>query len=212
MLKNPDEADTNKVYLYAFKSAGLRAFLIQTPKWGETVKESKLQKKKDNVTEVAEKMARSQSVIMLDYRGLTVEEDTGLRNSFREAGIEYRVIKNNVLLRAAQSQGIEGTEDFFKGPTAVAFGYEDAVAPAKILAKFIKDTKKTELKGGILDGKVMDVTAVQNLAKLPSKEELIAKMLGSMNAPITNFVGVLAAVPRGLVCALNAIREQKEAQ
>ncbi len=175
------------------------------------MKEAKLKQKQESVAEVAEKMKRSQSMIMLDYRGLTVEQVTNLRNTFRAANVEYRVIKNNMLLRAAQSIGVEGAEDIFKGPTAVAFGYDDAVAPAKILTKFIKDVKKTEIKGGILEGKVLDASGVENLAKLPSKEELIAKMLGSMNAPITNFVGVLAAVPRSLVCALNAIREQKEA-
>ena len=118
----------------------------------------------------------------------------------------YKVIKNNMLKRAADELKIEGVDEYFKGPSAVAFGYEDPVAPAKILCKFVKDANKTEIKGGILDGKVMDAAGITNLSKLPSKEELIAKMLGSMNAPVTNFVGVLAAIPRGLVCALNAIR------
>ena len=176
------------------------------------MKEAKLQQKQEFVAEVAEKMEKSQSVILLDYRGLTVDEVDKLRNNFREAGVEYRVIKNNVLKRAAEKLGIEGCDDYFKGPTAAAFGYNDAVAPAKIVAQFIKETKKTEIKGGILEGKVLDAAGVDNLAKLPSKEELIAKMLGSLNAPITNFVGVLAAIPRSLVLALNAIREQKEAQ
>ncbi|MDL2237490.1 50S ribosomal protein L10 [Christensenellaceae bacterium OttesenSCG-928-K19] len=176
------------------------------------MKEAKLQQKQQVVSEVADKMKRAQSIILLDYRGLTVDEVTNLRNQFRAAEVEYKVIKNNVLLRAANELGIEGAEDYFKGPTAVAFGYNDPVAPAKILAKFVKDTKKTEIKGGVLDGKVIDAAGIDNLAKLPSKEELIAKMMGSMNAPITNFVGVLAAVPGSFVRALNAIREQKEAQ
>ncbi len=174
------------------------------------MKEAKLMQKQEKVSEVAEKIKKAQSVILLDYRGLSVEQVTNLRNQLRDANIEYKVIKNNMLLRAAKSLNIEGTEDYFKGPTAVAFGYEDPVAPAKILAKFIKEAKKTEIKGGILDGKVLDAQAVDNLAKLPGKEELIAKMLGSLNAPITNFVGVLSAIPRGLVCALNAIKEQKQ--
>ncbi|HBU12848.1 MAG TPA: 50S ribosomal protein L10 [Clostridiales bacterium] len=171
-----------------------------------------MQQKKQVVADVADKMKRAQSMIMLDYRGLTVEEVTNLRSQFRAAEVEYKVIKNNVLLRAAQEIGLEGTEELFKGPTAVAFGYNDPVAPAKILAKFIKDTKKTEIKAGILDGKMLPAQGVDDLAKLPSREELIAKMMGSMNAPITNFVGVLAAVPGSFVRALNAVREQKEAQ
>lgn len=175
------------------------------------MKEEKLQEKQAAVAEVIDKMKRAQCVVVLDYRGLTVDEVTSLRNQFREAGVEYKVIKNNMLKRAAEELNIEGVEEYFKGPSAVAFGYEDPVAPAKILCKFVKDVNKTEIKGGILDGKVMDAAGITSLSKLPSKEELLAKMMGSMNAPVTNFVGVLAAIPRGLVCALNAIAQQKEA-
>lgn len=175
------------------------------------MKEAKLQSKQAAVADVVDKMKRAQCMIVLDYRGLTVEEVTNLRSQFRQAGVEYKVIKNNMLKRAADELKIEGVDEYFKGPSAVAFGYEDPVAPAKILCKFVKDANKTEIKGGILDGKVMDAAGITNLSKLPSKEELIAKMLGSMNAPVTNFVGVLAAIPRGLVCALNAIVQQKEA-
>lgn len=175
------------------------------------MKEAKLQSKQAAVADVVDKMKRAQCMIVLDYRGLTVEEVTNLRSQFRQAGVEYKVIKNNMLKRAADELKIEGVDEYFKGPSAVAFGYEDPVAPAKILCKFVKDANKTEIKGGILDGKVMDAAGITSLSKLPSKEELIAKMLGSMNAPVTNFVGVLAAIPRGLVCALNAIAQQKEA-
>lgn len=176
------------------------------------MKEEKLQQKQQSVSEVAEKMEKAQSMVILDYRGLTVEEVSNLRTEFRNAGVEYKVIKNNILKRAAESLKYDGLGDYFKGPSAVAFGYNDAVAPAKILSKFIKETKKTEIKGGLLDGKMIDSAGVENLAKLPSREELIAKMLGSMNAPITNFVGTLAAIPGSFVRVLNAIREQKEAQ
>jgi len=175
------------------------------------MKEAKLKMKQDAVAEIAEKMKNSQSIVLVDYRGLTVEEVSNLRTQFRDAGVEYKVIKNNMLKRAAESLNIEGVEEYFKGPTAVAFGISDPVAPAKIMSKFIKDTKKTELKGGILGGQAVDAAAIENLAKLPSKEELIAKMLGSMNAPVTNFVGVLAAIPRSLVLALDAVRQKKEA-
>lgn len=155
-------------------------------------------------------MKRAQCVIVLDYRGLTVAEVSDLRSKFREAGVEYKVIKNNMLKRAADELKIEGMDDFFKGPTAVAFGYEDPVSPAKILCKFVKGVNKTQIKGGLLDGKAMDAAGIENLSKLPSKEELIAKMLGSMNAPITNFALALQAIPRGLACALKAVAEQKQ--
>lgn len=167
--------------------------------------------KQEQVADVADKLQRAQSVVLVDYRGLTVEEVSNLRTKFREAGVEYKVIKNNMLKRAADSLEIEGLDDYFKGPTAAAFGFDDPVAPAKIMANFIKETKKTELKGGILSGKAVSADAINNLAKLPSKEELLAKMLGSLNAPVSNFVGVLSAIPRSLVQVLNAVREQKEA-
>lgn len=174
------------------------------------MKEVKLQQKQAAVADVVDKMKRAHSVVILDYRGLTVAEVSDLRSKFREAGVEYKVIKNNMLKRAADELKIEGMDDYFKGPTAVAFGYEDPVSPAKILCKFVKAVNKTEVKGGILDGKAMDANAIENLSKLPSKEELLAKMLGSLNAPVTNFALALQAIPRGLACALNAVVEQKQ--
>lgn len=174
------------------------------------MKEAKLQEKQAAVAEVVDKMKRAQSLVVLDYRGLTVSEVSDLRSKFREAGVEYKVIKNNMLKRAADELKIEGIDDYFKGPTAVAFGYEDPVAPAKILCKFVKDVNKTEIKGGLLDGKAMDSEGIQSLSKLPSKEELLAKMLGSLNAPITNFALALSAIPRGLACALKAVADQKQ--
>ena len=174
------------------------------------MKEAKLQAKQAAVADVVDKMQRAQSVVVLDYRGLTVAEVSDLRSKFREAGVEYKVIKNNMLKRAAEELKIEGVEDYFKGPTAVAFGFEDPVAPAKILCKFVKDAGKTEIKGGILAGQAMDAKKVESLSKLPSKEELIAKMMGSLNAPITIFALALQAIPRGLACALKAVAEQKQ--
>ena len=175
------------------------------------MKEQKLQAKEAVVGDIKEKIEKAQSVVLLDYRGLTVEQVTNLRDQMRKAGIEYKVIKNTMLTRAANELGITGTEELFQGPTACAFGYTDPAAPAKILVDFIKKVKKTEIKGGMLEGKVVGIDQINYLAELPSKEVLIAKLMGSMNAPITNFVGVLSGVPRALVCALNAIREQKEA-
>jgi large subunit ribosomal protein L10 len=174
------------------------------------VKDHTLHEKEAVVEGIKEKIGKAQSVILLDYRGLTVDEVTGLRDQMREAGVEYRVLKNTMMTRAADALGIEDAKDLFKGPTAAAFGYEDPVAPAKILVEFIKKTKKTEIKGGVLEGQVIGLDQIKYLAELPSKDALIAKLLGTMNAPITNMVGVLSGVPRALVCALAAIQEQKQ--
>ena len=174
------------------------------------LKDYTLKKKEAVVDSIKEKLEASQSVVLIDYRGLTVAEVTELRNQMREAGVEYQVLKNTMIKRAAEKAGIEGLDPILEGPTAVAFGINDPVAPAKILTKFAKDTKKITIKGGVLAGNAIDVAAVENLAKLPSKEELIAKMLGSLNAPITGLVMVLSGVTSKFVRTLEAIRVQKE--
>ncbi len=161
------------------------------------------------VNALSERMKSAQSLVFVDYRGLTVEEVTALRNNFRAAGVEYEVIKNTMLERAAEKAGIEGLTPYLKGPTAVAFGVKDAVAPAKIMNDFIAKAKKTQFKCGVVDNRVVDAKGVVTLASLPSREELIAKMLGSMNAPITGFVSVLGGTLRKFLYTLKAIEEQK---
>lgn len=175
------------------------------------MKEETLQQKQAVVADIVSKLKGSQSAVLVDYRGLTVTEATNLRNLFRAQNVEYRVIKNTMLTLAAKDAGIEGLEEYLKGPTAVAFGMEDAVAPAKVMTEFIKSARKTEIKAGVVSGKVVDAKGVQALADLPPKEVLIAKMLGSMNAPATNFVGVLSATIRSFMYALNAVGEKKGA-
>ncbi|NLJ41474.1 MAG: 50S ribosomal protein L10 [Clostridiales bacterium] len=172
-----------------------------------TIREQKAQV----VQELKDKFEKSSSAVLIDYKGLNVQEATELRSTFRDAGVEYKVYKNTLTEIAAKELGLEEILPFLVGPTAIAFSEEDPVAPAKILNDAIKKLKKMELKVGVVDGKVIDVEGIKALADLPSKEELIAKMLGSMNAPISNLVGVLSGVPRALVCALNAIKDQKEA-
>ena len=167
------------------------------------MKEAILQQKQGIVED---KFETCKSAVLIDYRGLTVEEVTNLRNKFREAGVEYRVLKNTMIRRAVDALGMEGLEPVLEGPTAVAFGMEDAVAPAKIISDFIKETEKTEIKAGVLEGKVVDVAAVKALASLPSRE-----VLGSMNAPITGFVTALSGNIRNLLYVLNAIGEKKSA-
>jgi len=175
------------------------------------VKDFTLKAKEAVVADIKAKFEKAQSAVLVDYRGLTVEQDTELRNKMREAGVEYRVLKNTMIKRALHELDIDAIDSVLEGPTAVAFGYEDAVAPAKVLAEFVKNNKAAEIKGGLLDNKAMDLAQINYLAELPSKDVLIAKLLGSMNAPISNFVGVLAGVPRAFVCALNEIKNKKEA-
>lgn len=175
------------------------------------MKEERLLEKQQAVADVADKMKRAQCMVIVDYRGLTVDEATKLRSEFRNAGVEYRVIKNNMLQRAAEAADIADVASLFVGPTAVAFGYEDPVAPAKIMVKFRKDTDKTEIKGGVLSGHAIDEKGILDLSRLPGKEELLAKMLGSLNAPVTKFALALSAVPKGLAIALNGVVEKKQA-
>lgn len=163
------------------------------------------------VQELKDKFSKSSSAILVDYMGLNVQEVTELRENFRKAGVDYKVYKNTLTEIAAKEIGLEGLIPFLEGPTAIAFSEDDPVAPAKILTDAIKKYRKIEFKAGVLDGKVIDVDGVKALAELPSREELIAKLLGSMNAPISNLVGVLSGPARALVYALNAIKEQKEA-
>ena len=153
------------------------------------------------VDEIAEKMQASVGTIVVDYRGLTVEEVTTLRKSLRDAGIEFKVYKNGLLRRAATQSGLDGLDEVFTGPTAVAFSNEDVVAPAKILNDFSKEHKALELKGGIIEGKVTSLEEVKALAELPSREGLLSMLLSVLQAPI-----------RGLAVATNAIAEQKEEQ
>ena len=159
-----------------------------------TIKEAK-------VAEIKEKLEKAQSVILADYQGLTVEEDTQLRRNLREAGVEYKVYKNTLVTIAAKELNLEGICEYLEGPVSIAFGYEDATAPARILNDFAKDHKKLELKAGIVEGEIFDKEKVEQLASIPSKEVLIAKLLGSIKSPLSN-----------LAYLINAIKEKKEAE
>ena len=144
------------------------------------------------VAEIKELLTNSKCAILVDFCGLTVAQDTDLRRKMREAGVHYGVVKNTLLRIAAQEAGIEGLEPSLEKNTAIAVAPEDPV------------------KVGVLDGKVIDAEAIKALASLPPKEVLVAKMLGSMNAPITGFVNVLQGTIRNVVYALEAVRKQKE--
>lgn len=150
--------------------------------------------KEAKVLEIKEKLQKAQGVVLAKYQGLTVEEDTELRKRLREAGIEYKVYKNTLTTLAAKELGIEGLDSYLEGSTSVAFGYEDATAPARILHQFAQEHKKLELKAGLVEGTVYDANGVKVLATIPSREVLIAKLLGSFKAPLSNLAYLLSAV------------------
>ncbi len=170
-----------------------------------------LEMKKQQVKELSEKLTNANALVLADYRGLTVEQDTELRSKMRAEGIEYKVVKNNIIRHAVEGTDLEALGEFLSGPTSIAIS-NDEVAPAKILFQYAKKFKVLEIKAGAVDGKVIGLDGIEKLAKLPSKEELIAKMLGSMNSPITGFVTVLNANIKGLAVALNAIIEKKQTE
>jgi large subunit ribosomal protein L10 len=163
------------------------------------------------VAELAEKLATAKATFLADYRGMTVDQVNDLRGKLRQTGAEYRVVKNTLLKLAIKETGTACIEPLLSGPTAIAITDADPVAPAKVLSEYAKANAKFELKGGSLEGTVLSIADIKALADLPSREVLLAKMLGSMNAPVTNFVGVLAAVPRSLVQVLAAIQDKKAA-
>lgn len=169
------------------------------------------QSKEALVAEFAEKLKGVKAAYLADYRGLNVDQTNNLRNKLRDAGVEYRVVKNTLLRLAARDTAVACLDEHLAGPNAIALVTGDPVAPAKALIEFAKAHNVFELKAGMLDGKLITPADIKALSELPSREELIAKMLGSLNAPATNFVGVLAAVPRSLVQVLAAIKDQKEA-
>jgi len=146
------------------------------------------------VDDLSAKISESASVVVVDYLGLTVEQVTELRKQLREAGVEMKVIKNSLMIRAAITAGLEGMEDIFKGPTAVAFSSEDVVAPAKIMAEFAKTAEKLEIKGGIIEGKVASKEEINALATLPNREGMLSMLLSVLQAPVRNFALAIKAV------------------
>lgn len=168
-----------------------------------------LEQKKEVVNSLSQIIKDANGIVLADYRGLTVEQDTQLRNALRKAGIEYRVVKNTMTRFAMKENGLEDISPYLNGPTAMALS-SDPTAPAKLLSEYAKKFDKLQIKAGVVEGKVIDLDGVKALADLPSREVLIARVLGGFNAPITGLVNVLSANIRGLAVALNAILEQKE--
>ena len=150
--------------------------------------------KKGVVADIKQKFEKAQTAVLVDYRGLNVAEDTELRNQLRKAGVEYAVLKNTMINLAVKDMGVDEMKAHLEGPTAVAFGMEDAVAPAKVLSDFIKKTKKMTIKCGVCDGAYLDEAGVQALANTPSREVLIAKIMGSMMSSVSKFVYCVEAI------------------
>lgn len=170
-----------------------------------------LQQKQEYVEALTEKLNASVAGVVVDYKGITVADDTALRRKLREAGVEYAVVKNTMLRRAADKAGLSELDSVLEGSTALAISRNDHVAAAKILSEYAEKNKDFSIKAGFVEGKVIGTDEVEELAKMPPKEVLVAKVLGGLNAPISGFVGVLHANLRGLVCALNAIAEKQGA-
>lgn len=169
--------------------------------------------KTDKVEEIKEIIAKAKVAIVSDYRGLSVADVTNLRRRLQKEDGDYTVVKNTLAKIAIKDTKFEGLEEFLKGPSAIAFGFGDEVAPAKVILKYLKEAKKTnEVKGGVLDGKIITAKEVKAISELPSKQELIAKIMGSLSSPAQGLTNTMNGVARALVIAMEEVRKQKEAK
>lgn len=165
------------------------------------------------IAEVAEKVSRASALYFTDFSGLTVAEASELRREFRKSGIEYKVVKNTLIRKALERvTGYDSVQDKLVGPTAIAFSYDDAIAPAKVMKKFSEKTGKVRLKIAVVERQVFEGSRLDELALLPTRNDLIASILGSIQAPIAGVVGAINAVMRDLVGVVDAIASKKAAQ
>jgi large subunit ribosomal protein L10 len=165
------------------------------------------------ITEVADKVSRASALYFTDFTGLTVAEASELRREFRKSGIEYTVVKNTLIRKALERvTGFDTVHEKLVGPTAIAFSYDDAIAPAKVMKKFSEKTGKVSLKIAVVERQVFDGNRLDELALLPSRTDLIASILGSIQAPISGIAGAIGALMRDLVGLVDAIEKQKATQ
>jgi large subunit ribosomal protein L10 len=169
-----------------------------------------LSDKKNVVENLHDSFSRAKVVILTDYKGLDVDAMNGLRRKLRAEQVEFKVVKNTLIKRAAKDMDVALIDEHFIGPSALALSYDDPVAPAKVLTEFAKDHENLEIKIGVMDGKVLDLSAIKALAALPSREALLAQVLSAMNGVPTAFVRLLNNVPVGFLNVIQAIKEQKE--
>ena len=175
---------------------------------------AKVELKAPIVAEIAENIKDAGSIVVVDYRGLTVEQDTRLRRTLREAGVTYKVYKNTFINFAIKGTEFEGISEFLEGPTAIAIGKDDATAPARVIAKFAKEAPVLEIKGGVVEGTTYDAKGIATIATIPSRDELISKLLGSLQSPITNFARVMNQLAeKGGAAACDApVKEEAKAE
>ena len=152
---------------------------------------AKVELKQPIVAEISEVIKDAQSVVLVDYRGLTVEEDTALRKQLREAGVNYKVYKNTLMNFAFKGTDFEALAPYLNGPSAIAVSTEDATAPARVIAEFAKKAKNLEIKAGVVEGDLYDAKGMQTIAAIPSRDVLISKLLGSLQSPMANFARVI---------------------
>ena len=176
---------------------------------------AKVELKQPIVQEISEKLNGAKAVVIVDYRGLTVAEDTALRKTLREAGIIYKVYKNTMIRFAIRDTEFESLGVTLEGPTAIAISKEDATAPARELAKFAKDAPALEFKGGVVEGEYFDAEGIKAVAAIPGREVLISRLLGSMKSPVTNLARVLNQIAENggpAACAAPAAAEESAAE
>ncbi|OIN94971.1 MAG: 50S ribosomal protein L10 [Deltaproteobacteria bacterium CG1_02_45_11] len=171
----------------------------------------RIDEKKEIVKDLSDRFSRSQVVIVTDYKSLDVTTISDLRRRLREAGVEYKVAKNSLLIRASEDTDFALIKEDFKGPNAVAFSYDDPVASAKVLTEFAAEHNELKIKTGVMKGKVLDLNAIKALATLPAREVLLSQLLATINGVPSALVRALSGVPKKLLLILQAIKAQKEA-
>ena len=170
------------------------------------------EQKAEQVEEIAERLKKAKVAVLTDYRGLTVSQLQDLRTRLRGGEVEYRVVKNTLARRAAAAAGVPALQSELKGPVAIAFGYADLGVPAKLINEFVRATRlKLEVVGGLVEGRVFSPAQVKQLADLPSRETLIAQLLGTLQSPVAQLVGIMQTPVQQLVGVLNAYKERLEA-
>jgi large subunit ribosomal protein L10 len=196
----------------AGSAAGLQYHGFWADHGGGCQSKVKIEQKKTLVKKVTETIEAAKVIIVTDYKGLDVTALNDLRSQLRESDIEYRVVKNTLLKRAAEGNDLALITDCLKGPSAVACSFDDPVAPARILTKFAKENEKLEIKAGVMDGKALDLDAIKALSNLPSRDQLLGQFLSVINGVPTAFVRVLNGVPQQFVNLLLAVKDKKEAE
>ena len=170
------------------------------------------EQKAEQVEEIAERLKRAKVAVLTDYRGLTVSQLHDLRTRLRGGEVEYRVVKNTLARRAAEAAGHKALESELKGPVAIAFGYDDLGVPAKLINEFVRATRlKLEIVGGLVEGRVFSTEQIKQLADLPSRESLIAQLMGTLQSPVGQLVGIMQTPVQQLIGVLNAYQEKLEA-